>query len=620
MSIPAQGRRRRRPGLHRIPARLALPLALALSACGRGGEPIAYSELKDHVEQGDVASAVVGEHRIVATTTASARAAGAPERWRATPALPDAELVPLLERHAVRYDGDGGSGGPSPARAAVLLVALGALGAAFFQLRRHGLLAGVWGGALDVRDASARAGDVRYADVAGIDEVKEELEEVVAFLKDPERFVKLGARAPKGVLLVGQPGTGKTLLARATAGEAGVPFYPVSASSFVEMFVGVGARRIRQLFEKARANMPCIVFIDELDAVGKGRGSGVGHNDEREQTLNQLLVELDGFDPATGIVVMAATNRPEVLDAALLRPGRFDRRITVNVPDREGRRAILDVHARRVRLAPSVDLDAVSRSTSGFAGADLANLLNEAALLAARADATEIEAAHVDAAIDRVLAGAQRRGQLLTEKERGIIAVHETGHAIVAERCATGGPVRKISIVPRTVGALGFTQQLSEDRALLQRDELVDRLRVLLGGRAAEEIVFGQVSTGASNDLERATGLARRMVCEFGMSPALGPVRYAGGSGGPFIQEGDRDRAGPSATTADAIDREVRTILEEEASAARTMIEAERPALEAIAGTLLEREDMGREEFLEHLARFEASGHAPDEACGAPAL
>jgi cell division protease FtsH len=578
-------------------------LAVVLASCGTEQEPIAYSELKQHIDRGDVASVVVGERRIVATPTEDARATGAPAKWRASPARPDPGLIPLLERKGVRYDGEGTSGAPHPAQALLVLLAVGSLTGLVLYLRRNGLLAGVGGGALDVRDAGKHARGVRYADVAGIDEVKEELEEVVSFLKDPARFSLLGARAPKGVLLVGPPGTGKTLLARATAGEAEAPFYSVSASSFVEMFVGVGARRIRKLFEKARANTPCIVFIDELDAVGKGRSGGVGSNDEREQTLNQLLVELDGFDSSDGIVVMAATNRPEILDSALLRPGRFDRRITVNVPDREGRLAILDVHARRIRLAASVDLDAVARSTPGFAGADLANLLNEAALLAARAGCEEVGEAHLDAAIDRVLAGAQRRGQLLNDKERRIVAVHETGHAIVAERSATSGPVRKISIVPRTVGALGFTQQLSEDRNLLQRDELIDRLRVLLAGRAAEEVVFGQVSTGAANDLERATALARRMVCEFGMSATLGPVRYAGGSMAPHLQDDRGDGVGPSAATAADIDREIRLLLEEQAAAARATVSADRTALDTIAEVLLEKEDLDRGEFIEYLRR-----------------
>jgi len=594
-----------RPVAHRSRwwALAAAAFAAVLASCGVEQEQIPYSELKQHVDRGDVASVVVGERRIVATPTEDARAAGAPEAWRASPARPDPGLIPLLERKGVEYDGEGGSGAPHPAQALLVLLAAGSLTALVLYLRRNGLLAGIGGGALDVRDAGKRARGVRYADVAGIDEVKEELEEVVSFLKKPERFTQLGARAPKGVLLVGSPGTGKTLLARATAGEAGVPFYSVSASSFVEMFVGVGARRIRKLFEKARANTPCIVFIDELDAVGKGRSGGVGSNDEREQTLNQLLVELDGFDSADGIVVMAATNRPEVLDSALLRPGRFDRRITVNVPDRQGRLAILDVHARRIRLAASVDLGSVAGSTTGFAGADLANLLNEAALLAARAGCEEVGTAHLDAAIDRVLAGAQRKGQLLNDKERRIVAVHETGHAIVAERSGTSGPVRKISIVPRTVGALGFTQQLSEDRNLLQRDELLDRLRVLLGGRAAEEVVFGQVSTGAANDLERATVLARRMVCEFGMSTTLGPVRYVGGPTAPHLGDGGGEGPGPSAGTAADIDREIRLLLEEQAAAARALVEADRAALGAIAEALLQKEDLDRDEFLEHLRR-----------------
>jgi cell division protease FtsH len=577
-------------------------VALMLAACGAAPTPIAYSELKRQVERGHVASVVVGAERVVATSTDQARSAGAPARWEAAPALPDPGLLPLLDREGVIYDGEGGGGSRRSRLALTLLGVTAALAAGVVLVRRRNWLLRATGfGTLDLRDARGRAEGALYGDVAGIDEVKEELEEVVAFLRAPERFTRLGARVPKGVLLVGPPGTGKTLLARATAGEAGVPFYSVSGAAFVEMFVGVGARRVRRLFGKAREHAPCIVFIDELDAVGRKRGGGVGGNEEREQALNQLLVEMDGFDAGDGIVVMAATNRPEILDPALLRPGRFDRRVAVSLPEREGRRAILDVHARRIRLAPTVDLDAVARNTVGFAGADLANVLNEAAILAARQDRAEVDAGHLDAAIERVLAGPQRRGPLLNPKERRIVAVHEAGHAIVAERCATADRVRKISIVPRTIGALGFTQQLPDDRSLLQHDELLDRLRVLLGGRAAEQLVFGQVSTGAANDLERATSLARRMLCEFGMSAVVGPVRWSPGPSGGVVDGPETDPAAPSAATGSEIDREVRLLLDEQASVARRILETERRALDSVAEALLAAEGLEREAFLEHL-------------------
>src|SRR5690606_17535615 len=334
----------------------------------------------------------------------------------------------------------------------------------------------------------------------------------------------------KGVLLVGPPGTGKTLLARAVAGEAGVTFFSISGSEFVEMFVGVGAARVRDLFEQAKANAPCIVFIDELDALGKARGVGgiMGGHDEREQTLNQLLVEMDGFDPRTGVIIMAATNRPEILDPALLRPGRFDRQVVVDRPDKRGREAILRVHAAGIKLAPEVELSEVAKRTPGFVGADLANLLNEAALLAARRDKSAVTMEEIDEAIDRVVAGLEKKSRLIDERERRIVAYHEAGHAIVAERVETADPVHKISIIPRGVSALGYTQQLpTDDRYLLRHQELLDRLAVLLGGRAAEELVFGEVSTGAGNDLERASEIARRMVTEFGMSERLGPVHLS---------------------------------------------------------------------------------------------
>ena len=393
-----------------------------------------------------------------------------------------------------------------------------------------------------------------FADVAGVDEAKAELMEVVDFLRNPQKYQRLGGRIPKGVLIVGPPGSGKTLLARAVAGEADVPFFFLSGSEFVEMFVGVGAARVRDLFEQAKEKAPCIVFIDELDAIGKSRAGAtgfVGGHDEREQTLNQLLVEMDGFDASKGVIIMAATNRPEVLDAALLRPGRFDRQVVVDRPDVRGREAILQVHARHVRLAPDVNLQVIAARTPGFAGADLANIVNEAALLAARKGKEAVEQAELEEAIDRVIAGMERRSLVLSETERDIVAHHEMGHALVAFSVPHADPVHKVTIIPRGVGALGMTYQLpTEDRYLLRRSELDDRIAVLVGGHVAEELVYGELSTGAHNDLERATALARAMVMRYGMSDRLGPLTF-GANGGPgFLRRGGPGGKAASVSTA----------------------------------------------------------------------
>jgi len=405
-----------------------------------------------------------------------------------------------------------------------------------------------------------------FTDVAGVDEAKAELVEIVDFLKNPKKYQRLGGRIPKGVLVVGPPGTGKTLLARAVAGEADVPFFTMSGSEFVEMFVGVGAARVRDLFEQAKDKAPCIVFIDELDAIGKSRAGAsgfVGGHDEREQTLNQLLAEMDGFDSSKGVIIMAATNRPEVLDQALMRPGRFDRQVVVDKPDVRGREAILRLHARAVVLAPGVDLAVIAARTPGFAGADLANIVNEAALLAARKEKNAVEMADFEEAIDRVVAGLEKKSRVLSDKERDIVAHHEMGHALVASSVAHADPVHKVTIIPRGVAALGMTYQLpTEDRFLLTRSELEDRIAVLLGGRVAEELVYGEVSTGAHNDLERATELGRLMVTKYGMSERLGLATY--GERAPLFLRGtpgmgERDY---SDATARAIDEEVRSLLD----------------------------------------------------------
>jgi cell division protease FtsH len=450
---------------------------------------------------------------------------------------------------------------------------------------------------------------VTFADVAGVDEAKAELQEVVEFLKDPKRYGRLGARVPKGVLLIGPPGTGKTLLARAVAGEAGVAFFSISGSEFVEMFVGVGAARVRDLFEQARGKAPAIIFIDELDALGRARGAGgLGGHDEKEQTLNQLLVELDGFDPSTGLVLLAATNRPEILDPALLRAGRFDRQVLVDRPDKHGRIQILRVHAKKVTLAEGVDLEQVAALTPGFSGADLANLVNEAALLATRRGADAVTLRDFTEAVERIVAGLEKRNRVLNPKERRVVAHHELGHAIVAMALPGTDPVHKISIIPRGVGALGYTiQRPTEDRFLMTREELENKMAVLLGGRAAEEVVFGHLSTGAADDLAKVTDIARSMVMRFGMVKALGHVAYeeerAPFLGGPLPQ-GHREY---SEETAREIDVAVREIVKSSYDKALGVLSGEKNLLENWARRLLEKETLADAELGE-LKRLVGSG------------
>lgn len=431
-----------------------------------------------------------------------------------------------------------------------------------------------------------------FDDVAGVDEAKEELQEVVEFLRNPQKFQVLGGKIPKGVLLVGPPGTGKTLLARAVAGEAKVPFFSISGSEFVEMFVGVGAARVRDLFQQAMARAPCIVFIDELDALGKARGiSPPGSTDEREQTLNQLLAEMDGFDPRKGVIIVAATNRPEILDPALLRPGRFDRQVLVDRPDVRGREAILQVHAKDVKLSPRVDLKIIAARTVGFAGADLANVMNEAALLAARRNKTEVEMADFDEAIDRMLAGLEKKARVISTKEKEIVAYHESGHALVASSLPHTDPVHKVSIIPRGISALGYTIQLpTEDRYLLTRSELLERLTVLLGGRCAEELIFHEGSTGAQDDLLKATDMARRMVAAYGMSERLGPVSFEQQRRPLFLPEILPPVRDYAEETARAIDEEVKVLLEEACERARIILWEKQEGLHRLAKLLLDRE------------------------------
>jgi cell division protease FtsH len=453
---------------------------------------------------------------------------------------------------------------------------------------------------------------VTFSDVAGIEESKEELEEIIAFLKDPKKFTKLGGRIPKGVLLVGSPGTGKTLLARAVAGEAGVPFFSISGSDFVEMFVGVGASRVRDLFVQGKKNAPCIIFIDEIDAVGRHRGAGLGGgHDEREQTLNQLLVEMDGFETNEGVILIAATNRPDVLDPALLRPGRFDRRVVVPRPDVKGREGILKVHMRRVPIAENVDITLLARQTPGFAGADLENLVNEAALLAARRNKEKVDMADFEVAKDKVMMGSERRSMIISDEERRTTAYHEAGHALVAKLVPGTDPVHKVTIIPRGM-ALGLTQQVPiDDRHTYSREYLVGDLAVFFGGRAAEELVLGSITTGAGNDIERATELARKMVCEWGMSEKLGPMTFGKKEEEIFLGRDFTQRVDYSETTAVQIDAEVRRLLMDAYERAKLLLRRNVAALHRVAEALLERESLDGSEIDQIL---QSLGGAPGPA------
>ena len=448
---------------------------------------------------------------------------------------------------------------------------------------------------------------ITFDDVAGVDEAKDELTEIVDFLKKPERYTDIGARIPKGVLLVGPPGTGKTLLSKAVAGEAEVPFFIISGSEFVELFVGAGAARVRDLFEQAKKKAPCIIFIDELDAIGKSRSGSmgvVGGNDEREQTLNQLLTEMDGFTASDKpVIVLAATNQPEVLDAALLRPGRFDRQVLVDRPDLSGRKTILEIYTKKVKLSDSIDLDSIAQATSGFAGADLANMVNEAALLAARGNRKSVEQQDLSEAIERVVAGLEKKSRVLQDDEKKVVAYHEVGHAIVGHLMPGGSKVAKISIVPRGMSALGYTLQLpTEERFLNSKEELQGQIATLLGGRSAEEIVFGKITTGASNDLQRATDIAEQMVGTFGMSEILGPLAYDKQGGGQFLGNGNNPRRTVSDATAQAIDKEVRDIVDGAHEQALKILRNNLPLLESISQKILSEEVIEGEDLKTLLA------------------
>jgi cell division protease FtsH len=597
---PVLGDRRTRFSIFYFVAVLLFLVGLNYMITRSDTRGIAYSELKQRIAAGEVESVVISGETVRATVIDTLQGVGnRPDEWHSVRVADDEQFVPLLEAHGVRYSATT-AGWFGQALGWMLPVTILILFWIWMLRRINPGSQGVMTvGKNRARIVGEEGTGITFDDVAGADEAKQELVEVVSFLKTPEKYTKLGAKIPKGVLLVGPPGTGKTLLARAVAGEAGVTFFSISGSEFVEMFVGVGASRVRDLFEQAKTNAPCIIFIDELDALGKARGSGgpMGGHDEREQTLNQLLVEMDGFDARRAVVIMAATNRPEILDPALLRPGRFDRQVVVDRPDRQGREAILSVHANDIVLGEDVDLGVVARRTPGFVGADLANLLNEAALMAARRDSEEVTMLDIESATDRIIAGLEKRNRLVHDREREIVAYHEAGHAIVAERVEFADPVHKISIIPRGVAALGYTQQLpEEDRYLIQKRELDDRLAVLLGGRAAEEIVYGEISSGAGNDLERVTDLARRMVAELGMSERLGPVAYHRRRA-TFLPNGEEPGGDFSEETARTIDAEVRRMIMEAYDRARELLTRERGALEELARRLLEQEVVERDEL-----------------------
>ncbi len=588
-----------------------------------GAAEIPYSEFKAKLAAGDVVEVTLGE-TIAGVMKAPAGTSPGPPRPFTTVALPggDPDLQRQLDAAHVVYR----------ARRPT-----GAFGTLFDWLLPLALAVGLWsllsrnlgrriGGALGV--ARSKATEVRaeevgitFKDVGGVDEAIGELREIIQFLKTPEQFARLGGRIPKGVLLIGPPGTGKTLIAKATAGEAGVRFFETSGSEFVEMFVGVGAARVRDLFDQARAAAPAIVFIDEIDAIGRSRtGTAVlGANDEREQTLNQLLAEIDGFMTEAGkpVIIMAATNRPEVLDPALLRAGRFDRQVVLGNPDLAGRLQILRIHSRRIKLSPAFDLERAARVTPGFSGADLARAMNEAALLSARRGAEAVTFEDFEAAIERVVGGLEQRTRVMNAGERQTVAYHECGHALVASLVPHGDPVSKISIIPRSRGALGHVMQMpKEDRYLLASEELEDQLAVMMGGRAAERLVLGTVSTGAVDDIQRATELARRMVTEFGMSPKLGGVRYAG-QRWQYLGGAPEEALEISSATREAIDAEVRRIIGEQASRAEALLAQHREALTRLASELLESETLDGSAVQRALARDSTPAAPPPETASA---
>jgi cell division protease FtsH len=594
-------------------------------------ETLSYSEFKALAKKGKVSNLVLDKQTISGTLAtdglegllpkerleALKRAGSGPHPF-VTARVDDPSLVAELEAANVKFTGRVENTWLSTLLSWIL-PALVFVGVWVFVIRRMG---GAQGGLLAIGKSKAKVyveheTGVTFDDVAGIDEARGELMEVVDFLKNPDRYRRLGGKIPKGVLIVGAPGTGKTLLAKAVAGEAGVPFFSLSGSDFVEMFVGVGAARVRDLFAQAQEKAPSIIFIDELDALGKARGITpvVGGHDEREQTLNQLLAELDGFDTQKGVLILAATNRPEILDPALLRPGRFDRQVVLDRPDLKGRENILRVHVRGVTLAPDLDLSVVAARTPGFVGADLANLVNEAALHAARKEKDAVDMTDFDEATDRVVGGIERKSRVINPKEKEIVAYHEAGHALVAESREHADRVAKISVIPRGVAALGYTQQQpTEDRYLMTRAELLDRLDVLLGGRVAEELVFGDISTGAQDDLQRATDMARHMVARYGMSEALGLATFEAPRQALFLNVPSMAQREYSEDTARRIDAEIGQLLETAHGRVRETLGKKRAILETLAKRLIEKEVVDRAALVQLIAEAEPRSREGDQA------
>jgi cell division protease FtsH len=571
----------------------------------RATEPLAYSDFVAQLKSGNVQDIAITSNLIQGTLKQPL-----PDgRKQFVTTRVDPELARDLETYSVKFTGVVENTFLRDLLGWVV-PALVFAGIWFFLVRRLQQKVGVGTGLLSIGKSKAKVYveaevKVTFEDVAGVDEAKEELKEVVGFLKDPGRYGRLGARLPRGVLLVGPPGTGKTLLARAVAGEAGVPFFSINGSEFVEMFVGVGAARVRDLFEEARKQAPAIIFIDEIDALGRARGAfGLGGHDEKEQTLNQLLAELDGFDPSSGLVLIAATNRPEILDPALLRAGRFDRQVLVDRPDRSGRVQILRVHMKKIAAAPGLDLDQVAALTPGFSGADLANLVNEAALQATRSNHAQVGIDDFTAAIERIVAGLEKRSRVLSEAERTVVAHHEMGHALVASALPGQDPVQKISIIPRGIGALGYTlQRPTEDRYLMTRGELEDRMATLLGGRAAEQLVFGELSTGAADDLAKVTQIARSIVARYGMDDALGPIVYEQERSGFLTPDGmDASPRHYSEQTAREIDVAARKLVDAALQKSTRILTGRRQALERGARLLLQKETLTDPELKELLA------------------
>ena len=554
-------------------------------------EELPYSEFRQLVAADKVAEVAVGSHTLTGKLKPEDDAKE--PKLFSTIRVEDQDLVRELNQHKVKFVGVIETTFWRDVLSWILPAAIfGAIW--YFFIRRLGQ---AQGGFMQVGQSKAKIYaetdiKVTFADVAGVDEAKEELREVIEFLKTPEKFTKLGGKIPKGILLVGPPGTGKTLLARAVAGEAGVTFFSISGSEFVEMFVGVGAARVRDLFEQAKLKAPCIIFIDELDALGKARGMGPMAHEEREQTLNQLLVEMDGFDPRIGVILMAATNRPEILDPALLRAGRFDRQVLVDRPDKIGRLAILRVHAKQVALGPDADLEVIAGMTPGFSGADLANIINEATLLTVRRNKALVGLPELQEAVERVVAGLEKRNRVLNKMERERVAFHEVGHALVALSLPGADPIQKISIIPRGIAALGYTLQLpTEDRFLMTRTELENKIAVLLGGRIAEELTFGEASTGAQNDLVKATDIAKSMVKAYGMSDKLGAITLERERQPQFIpMQLSQEKGDYSEETAREIDCEIRRIVDEQFARVKRLLGEERAALQAGATMLMERE------------------------------